>query len=747
MPVMLISCPNLDSYLRVAGEHQHGTIPILAGCATARLGFPADTEIVSYGAMPFESEVRFARAPDPQRLCVSLREPACQAIGTYLAGETGRTLLLVDAPTFARALDEALELKPISLTLIVPGWCPDGTPDSTWIARSLIEIRRRGDRVRHLPWGLLTGAHPSAASLLAAKAILQKEIIAAYSQEPALVFTTATREYVGSTLPPPGAGSPIQHIDATGIRNKTAVNIIDQRWSLIFFSGHGRSYCGCQGYLCGARRLDLDPASVAERCVLGMDCASPADNAWAHGFPAFPRIDPRRYDTPFMVMDACGAGAWAFPTWQQGIPSVSYHAAAGAPSAIITGDQVTMHQAGSFSDVLWALTSARTAGEAVACLNDVRKEAAAEWPYYLVGDPELPCGSRRWPSWVGDAEVLTDDRTDGYRRLSLRCPIGPPFTRVSLASSPWSGSPCTISVSGSSGVLIRNARLFPTRDRSDLWLSVAADHMASCVQVTVEQAPSPRLPAGLIEAALRIPAEVRGWHKPLRQAGTKMEEAADLVLRVAKALDRTTNQAVIGRYDDMPTSCELAVQSWMDAHRTVLNAAMGFAGSGLWPFRLWSMGAFRNRAIDKACPYCGVAPTLHRIYDRFPADFREQWECSSCCLLHDRPSQPAPTVRFRIDEVLRRSTPLVAEVTIGNEGGRATWMGHGAIFVDGYGHNVTASPVSFELCVQSGGRITATATLSQQNDAGIHHRYWARSLLLLNGIWFLCTRPIILAPD
>ena len=44
-----------------------------------------------------------------------------------------------------------------------------------------------------------------------------------------------------------------------------------------------------------------------------------------------------------MVTDACGTGAWAFPTWSEGIPSVTYHAAAGAPSGIITGDQVTMH--------------------------------------------------------------------------------------------------------------------------------------------------------------------------------------------------------------------------------------------------------------------------------------------------------------------------------------------------------------------------------------------------------------------
>jgi hypothetical protein len=408
-----------------------------------------------------------------------------------------------------------------------------------------------------------------------------------------------------------------------------------------------------------------------------------------------------------------------------------------------------MHQPGSFSDVLWALITARTAGQAVAWLNEVRQEAAAELPYYLVGDPESPCGLSRWPAWVNEAEILSDMRTDSYRRLSLKSRVGYAFTRVELGPPPYSENThaWSTNVSGGSGTSIKNPRIFSIRNRSDLWFSVNSDGRATDVHFTVEHAPTPRLPPGLIEASLRIPAEVRGWQNPLYEPGTKMEKAADRVLRVAKALARAENQAVVGHSEGLGTSYELAVQGWMEAHRAALNAALGIAPSGLWPFRLWTMGAFHNRAVDDPCPYCGVAPTLRRVYDRFPGDLREQWECPACALLQDRPSQVAPRVDFRLDEVLRPGAPLVADVTIDNNGGTATWMGHGAILVDGYAHGVKASPVSFEVCVKPGGNAIVTTTLSQQSPSPIHHRYWARCLLLLNGLWFLCTRPLVVAPD
>ena len=47
------------------------------------------------------------------------------------------------------------------------------------------------------------------------------------------------------------------------------------------------------------------------------------------------KIDPRRYDSPILVLDTCGAANWGSAVWQTGIPSLGFFALAGAASAFL----------------------------------------------------------------------------------------------------------------------------------------------------------------------------------------------------------------------------------------------------------------------------------------------------------------------------------------------------------------------------------------------------------------------------
>jgi hypothetical protein len=730
----------LVSYAGVAAARRAHTVPILGACVPTPSGLPASSRVVhARDWHPIGLTAR-TRQLNPHRVCLFVNDPVCQTLATYLAAATGRRVVGTSATDFDRTVEGLLD-KVSSLTLFVPLWCADGL-DPFWLARVLLLMRRFAHRTARLSWGVLTGATPDAASRLVAKAMLQPAIIAEYHKAPTCVVTTASRASVGSSLPSPGVDgmAPIQHVDLDDILAKRATRILNQRWSLMFFTGHGRSYCGSQGFLCGARRLEDAADAAITQCLLGMECASPADDAWAPGVPGFPRIDPRRYDTAFMVNDACGMGGWAFPSWDAGIPSVSFHGAAGAASAVITGDQVTMHQPGSLTDVLWALNTARTAGEATARLNHVRPEAAAALPYYLIGDPEVPCGPTRWHGWVVDAKLSS--RTNGAIQVELgaRTPGGAPFAAVRLQNEGVDDEPQTAHVSIDHDPGGAPPRIFRSWDRTDLWLEPGSGG-----RVTVEYEAATRFPPGMVAAAARVPATVAGWRRCLEAQGAALEDAARLVLQVAARLEQAAGRARRGRAADLRAAHDTAVERWIAAHRAAVERVVDLAPDGLWPFRLWQVGAFRNRDDETPCPYCGLAPTLLRRYDRFPDAVREQWECPRCVLLQDRPSAPAPSFAFRVGEVLTPVQPLTATVEIDNRGSDTVWLGYAAMLVDGRAHGTVASPTVLPVEVDSGGWTKVETTLALPARPQIHHRYWARSVLLLNATWFLGTRQIVVA--
>lgn len=739
----LVSFADVSSY--VAAVEGWGPdadwVPIVGDGAAP--GFPAGIDRRSADGVTLDGNAPQIEVT-ANRVVLAVDEPACRAGARLLARASGRQLEIATAEDWDRQLAALLELDLRSLTLVAPAWTPRGEASPEWLARVLISMRARHDRVGSLAWGLLIATDPDTLSRSIAKAILQTEILTEYANASALVFTTGTA--AGSWIHLPAydphaqAQPPIAYVDNSHILAKSAASVVDKRWSCLFFKGHGRAYCACQGHLCGARPLSVAPTAALSGCLLGMDCASPRDDAYQLGFPAFPRIDPRRYDTPVMVMDCCGTGNWAFPSWAQGIPSVSFHAIAGAASAVITGDQVTMTRSGSYADVLWALGSSATLGEAVVRLNGTRPEATAEQPYFLIGDPELVGGSSRWPSWSRAAELSVGG-------AAFASAGDTPFVRVSLPSAARIEAPATAFLE-CEGLELRAPRLFTSSRGAELWLNVGPE-LASRerAELTIDHRASVAVPPGVLRSVAALDGRLRSWSDNLRNQSKPLRAAGERIVTLATKLRDLEQRAVIGRAGDFEVALELALQSWGSAHAAILSAAVQtYSAGGLWPYRMWSVGGFVGEISPLSCPNCGVAPTLLRRYTALPASAREQWECVQCTLIQDRPAAAASenlAIRFRMPKQIRVGETASAELELDNREGSSVRIGAAIVQVDMLGHGVLARPSTpVELTIAPGQRSVASFELSLPNPPPIAHLYWARALALLDGEWFLASRPV-----
>ena len=541
-------------------------------------------------------------------------------------------------------------------------------------------------------------------------------------------------------------------VDDTQVMSKAALEVVDRPWSLLFFKGHGRPYCAVQGYLCGARSLRTAPEQPTEGCLLGMDCASPRDDSYRKGFPAFPRVDPRRYDAPVVVMDCCGTGNLSSPVWAAGIPAVSFHMLAGAASAVLSGDQVTMTRSGGYLDVLWALRSSATLGEAAARLNEVRPDANAKLPYFLLGDPELPAGAARWPAWIAEA-TARDAKQPGVSRFEIPAGGDAPFVHVELGpdarppeqrDAPWTWYG---SVARGAGVELGKPRGFRTWAGDELWVDLTrARPEGGFVELELERRASLSVDPALRRAALELDQQMRAWTPTVREWGAPLRDAAERLLRLAGRLAELERRAVVGQASDFEGALGLMQRAWVDAHaRLVERAVEGLAAGGLWPFRLWSFSNFSGRMIDEPCPYCGLPTTLLRSYESLPVGARQQWECIDCALIHDHPPGVPFELEFELTPRLEPGGSLPVELRVTNTGADPL-RGAALAIVDGLGHGVVSEPSraqSFELA--AGERCSLTLRFELRGPPQIAHIYWARVLMLVDGVWQLSSRPLHVA--
>ena len=86
---------------------------------------------------------------------------------------------------------------------------------------------------------------------------------------------------------------------------------------------------------------------------------------------------------------------------------------------------------------------------------------------------------------------------------------------------------------------------------------------------------------------------------------------------------------------------------------------------------------------------------------------------------------------------------MTATLTLDNSSGDTAWYGGGAICVDGTVCEVQADPARFDVRLEPGKDVTFKTQVKLVRPPRIHHRYWLRSILLINGIWYLGTRQIV----
>lgn len=759
--VELICCPDLATYKQVASSLTPRMAPVLSSGRFSPIGFPSGTRVVLAEALNPQVLTRSAGLSlDPRRLCLSASDPICSALSECLARATGRTLKIVPPDRWAETLEQSVHAGLQSLTLVVPMWGKDNGYDPWWIGESLRVMRSLSTEIRSLSWGLLTSIEPFSMSLLVAKSLLQESIIQAFSDTPGCVFTTGTREAEQSALPPmqPECKAPLQHVDASHIADRSALQILPKRWSMMLFFGHGRAYCGCQGYLCGARHLSDDPGFRCEKCVHGLDCASPVDGAWGEGMLAFPRIDPRRYETPFMVIDACGSGTWAVPGWTDGsygrdsaLRGMAFHALAGAPGAVLTSDSITVHRPGSFKDVLWALSSGATAGNAAALLNGARPQAAGPFPYFLLGDPELMAGHARWPNWSSPATVDARKPTEaGGERLLLSVSANAPFASLTLPvdrggderPSLWTTGIETCEAESTASVVLEYPRTFVALDRNDLWFTarpLVPGNPELCI--VVDRRPAIQMPPSVLAAAVKICEWRKAWTPLLQDVTGALDEAALEVLAVSAMLRRCEGTALIGSLDSLEVAVERCFGKWLRAHLSCIEGCLSLAEGGLWPHRLWNAERFRNALANVSCPHCGLSPVLERIYESFPGGQREQHECQQCVLVLDKPRSSELQLGLRAPGEIRVGQCVTVEITLDNTQSDVTFLGFGAVLVDGRAHGVLADP-PFPITLEPRGRLETQAALSLPDPPPISHRYFVRLLVFINGQWSTASAPI-----
>ena len=651
-------------------------------------------------------------------------------------------------------VDALLERSdPASLTFVVPLWSGAVQRlDPRWIGRVLTYVRGRSERFAGRAWGLLPGVDAAALSLAVARAILAEAIVAAYAREPAAMFVTSRAEAVGSQLPGMPAdvsahrSLPLQLVDLDHVCAETSLAVCERRWSALYMSGHGRSYCGQLGHLCGARALSVAPDAPAPHCVGGLACVSPVDGLRVAGQPAFPRIDPRRYDAPIMILESCVAGGWASPEWSQGTPAIAIHAFAGAASAVICSDFATMVSAADHVEPLAALRDAATIGEALARLNGGQPEDMGGVVRYLIGDPELRLDFPGWAGWAAAPLEQARSREPELQVVLATCTRAAPFIELELGLGEVGET--TTQVLGEIG----GAHLVDAQGVPRLWVapsknpkSESEDEVEAPLELRVEARATPRLPPGLLDAALLTPLLTRSWTPELRVHALPLTQAAARISAVAERLDLARGRVMVGDGEQLRACVPLVRQAWLEAHLAAVRAACDLADRGMREEQLWRGVDYRSVTIEEPCPYCGLAPTLERHYRSPPALARTQWECISCTVICDWPSVPGPRVSLTMPGQIEAGQTLEARLDFDNSDNDRHVAIAGALLVVRDGHSVEGPP-PFAMELGPGERSEQRVVLRSTGRPAIAHRYYARAPILVNGAWTLATRLLEVRP-
>jgi hypothetical protein len=706
-----------------------------------RLGFPPHLRVVRYPELPARrmdhSAMTPVKAPRPtktRRVCVALEEITCRAAAKLLAYSTGRNTIVSHLADLSDTICRLVEDPQIdSLAVIVPSWAPNRSAyllDPSILSLVLQAVRNAGDKIRCGAWGIVTGIDPTALSEVVAKSLLQHSIAAAHSQFSfaALVQTTTD---IPVDVPQVTGGSGREALAYFTPESADLDRLTLRPWSGILFSGHGRSYCACSGCLCGAHGLGEATSDKLTSCLMGMSCQ-----------PTFRQISPRRYAAPVAVLDSCGAASLGSFTWKFNVPSLALTLAAGAPSAVIAADTMlaknSSEQRDVIVDVLWALASGRTLGEATARLNRRRTRDNILSPFLLLGDPELIGGTERWPD-LARLEAPDSFRTFREERravFEVRLP-GPMFRGWRVRHAPASRmhrSRRTMFVwSPDKNLRMRSVRLFESvSGETEVW--IAPDGQSGNHQIYCESRGIVVLPRYTIQAARLIALQSEEWGARHVRALNVLRSAAfellatDRKLRVMQC-DPTTVEPAVAK-ELVAGTIRFWEASLFSATRLLIEAAPG----GLWPWDLWRIGNLDAEKSLSTCPMCGRHPVVARCYVTASGESRRLLDCAFCEIVADVPKAVrGPRVSLQCAEKIY--LPGETEVMVCVDNSRAKVVCHGVVglAVANSGHGLFANPDVISFRVAAGDVSKFPVLLSASTPPLIAHRYGLRAIALLNG--------------
>ncbi len=750
----LILCPDFAAYLQVLGnltgvDVARLNIPVITGDTPQLKGFPPQIPSINFADWTGQSAPKLdnqepIKSDSDLRICLALQEDrACVAVARYLCLATGKELRFsTGGPEWEVSILE-LAANPYlkSLTLILPSWRGKEL-DPGWLIRALNLMRspEMQKRALNLSWGIITGHSEAVITQLAAKAVLQAEIMVAYQGAPSVIISNYDKETLNT---------PVERVNL--VDSRASLQLFDQKWidegysrhilkqplQALIFKGHGRNYCALDGYLCGARSLAQDPDTPPQSCVLGMNCAS------SH----FPQLDPRAYDTPVMLMDCCGTGNWASYVWKTGIPSLAYFAVAGAPGTVITEDGVTINGSIDYLDGLWALISAPTMGKATAHLNLARRKENPLPPNFLLGDPDIPAGSERWPDWstmLSEPYPLPARLPGSALWLVSIPPHKTQFLRLRLPVLPQETNSVTFVWSLQDDIEVSNARFYQLEKEAELFLTLNRLPTSNST-LLVEHIPCPSLPEGLLQAAIDLPLILGSWLAPLEAARLPLMDAAQEMIKTAELMEKIAGEAVTFSFQELQAVLNRTQTAWIKAHQNAIQLILNFAPYSLWPASLWTTYNHQAEEVDRSCPHCGLAPTILRTCQTVPGGKlpRHALECLRCDLVEDLPVKAnLPVLKMLVPATIRPGQFQI-ELEIDNSRGEKNFWGAGTILMDRSGHGVSSNPESFIVEIKSGKQFKTTVTLTLVDDPPISHQYRVRAVILLNGDWFWLSRTVV----
>lgn len=719
-------------------EYQRDVDEALASLADGPSALPilGSGDPISQGLLAESAGFAPPATPSVNRVCIAIDEPVCASAARLLCRALGKHLLLCDINSWESALGASFRATDVaSITIVLPAWGPTpGSLDAKPLLSAVRIARAWAGRHRHVPWGILTGVTPSDLTRSVAKAILQPSILPKFEAQPAAFF-----DQDGDSLAPmvPWWSDTSPSSLCYFHPNHSTIDDLHQHaFSLIVFSGHGRSYCACLGHLCSARGGELDPLAPIQSCILNMSCAD----------PSFGRIDPRCYETPLMVLDVCGAGGLSSRFWDFHHPPLALLCAAAQASAIIASDGIT--QGDSAVDILWALIRASSLGDAVSLLNQCRHRGNVPLPYFLFGDPDMAAGVERWPTLATAIEATPDFPGRECNRFSAIVPAhATALLRLQLPQPKHIDTgddkkACFVSLDRDATESITAVRWFTQlASQDEVWIATNPP-LKESTSVTVQRSDLPRLPVGLATAADSIHERTIYWSSVITPAVPELLDAAAVIRRADADIRNAAGRAVRGTPADLELAVADAVQRWIYAQARCLEQSFQLLSQGLWPSALWSVGTFETREDGRPCPSCGQAPTIIRTYAVTAGQSRTWWECQRCQVVADSPEGvDLPDVRLDAPETHDWRHANTIRVHIDNQHGPSDLVGAGAALISHSGHGIVPAPRIFPAHVVAGSMECVPVDLISKGPPPTPHRYGLRVMLLLNGSWFWLGRP------